>query len=169
MGGSQCWKFLMMLHFVQISYQKVILQILLYNCIDQKKIYTHNLHQCHCRKGLLKAITKFYPCWQISTRLSGFISNIIAQIKPGFSSSPCSTVFHSHCSSPPQHLPIILQPILLWMNISQCVFCVVCFYDFLRPEMFNVYSLSSLFSYWAETNAPDHSSYSEPVWLQQKS
>ena len=154
-----------MLHFVQISYQKVILQILLYNCIDQK-IFKHIIYISH-RKGLT-AITKFYPCWQILTRLSGFISNIMTHIKPGLLSSSCSTVFYSHCSCLPQHLQIILQPILLWMNINQCVFCVVCFYDFLRPEMFNFYSLSSLFSYWAETNAPDHSSHSEPVWLQER-
>ena len=126
-----------MLHFVQISYQKVILQILLYNCIDQK-IFKHIIYISH-RKGLT-AITKFYPCWQILTRLSGFISNIMAHIKPGLSSSPCSTVFHSHCSSLPQHLPIILQPILLWLNINQCVFCVlcvVCFLIFYGPWIFN--------------------------------
>jgi len=116
-----------MLHFVQISYQKVILQILLYNCIDQK-IFKHIIYISH-RKGLT-AITKFHPCWQILTRLSGFISNIMTHIKPGLLSSSCSTVFYSHCSCLPQPLPIILQPILLWMNINQCVFCVVCFRTF---------------------------------------
>ena len=52
-----------------------------------KNIYKHNLHQCHHHK-VLTAITKFHPQWQILTRLSGFISNIMAHINTGLSSLP---------------------------------------------------------------------------------